>query len=222
MKFRHELKYEINALDCMIIRSRLRAVAAPDPHAADGVYKIRSLYFDNIADKALREKVDGVDEREKFRLRYYNSDTSYIRLEKKCKIHGLCSKATAQVTKEQVQKILASDYEWMKENESPLIREFYLKVKNVGLIPKTIVDYTREPFIYGPGNVRVTLDYDIRTGLACKDFLDTDCITIPARYSPRILEVKWDEFLPDIIKDAVQINRVAGAFSKYASCRMYE
>lgn len=91
-----------------------------------------------------------------------------------------------------------------------------------GLRPKTIVDYMREPFTYGPGNVRVTLDYDIRTGLSCVDFLNPDCPTIPAGDDKIILEVKWDEFLPDIIRDAVQLdNRRVGAFSKYAACRIY-
>lgn len=83
MDYRHEWKYEINQADLLALRQRLRAVADPDPHATNGRYRIRSLYFDNAADKALREKVDGVSRREKFRIRYYNGDTSVIRLEKK-------------------------------------------------------------------------------------------------------------------------------------------
>ena len=84
------------------------------------------------------------------------------------------------------------------------------------------MDYTREPYIYAPGNVRVTLDYDIRTGLSCMDFLDPDSLTIPAGDAPILLEVKWDEYLPDIIRDIVQLpGRRASAFSKYAQCRIY-
>lgn len=98
----------------------------------------------------------------------------------------------------------------------------YFKIKNQGLKPKTIVDYTREPFIYGPGNVRVTLDYDIRTGLQGTQFLSPDCITIPVREDPIILEVKWDEYLPSVIRDVVQLDgRRSSAFSKYAACRVY-
>ena len=86
----------------------------------------------------------------------------------------------------------------------------------------TIDDYTREPFIIGPGNVRVTLDYDIRTGLKSTDFLNPECVTIPAGDAPIILEVKWDAFLPDIIRDAVQLKGCrVGAFSKYGQCRIY-
>ena len=103
-----------------------------------------------------------------------------------------------------------------------LVRELYAKMRAQGLGPKTIVDYTREPFVFRPGNVRVTLDYDIRTGLRCVDFLDVDCPTIPAGDAPIILEVKWDAYLPDIIRDAVQLpGRRANAFSKYAQCRVY-
>ena len=92
-----------------------------------------------------------------------------------------------------------------------------------GLRPRTLVDYTREAFVYPPGNVRVTLDYGIRTGLGCVDLLNPDCITIPAKDSPVILEVKWDAFLPDLIRDAVRIpGRRTAAFSKYAVCRMYD
>ena len=91
-----------------------------------------------------------------------------------------------------------------------------------GLKPKTIVDYTREPFIFAPGNVRVTMDYNIRTGMNCIDFLNPDCVTVPAGDAPIILEVKWNEYLPDIIRDAVQLSGCrAGAFSKYAACRIY-
>jgi hypothetical protein len=110
----------------------------------------------------------------------------------------------------------------MRETEVPLIRELYLKMKNQGLRAKTIVDYTREPFVYGPGNVRVTLDYNIRTGLQCTDFLNPDCVTVPTGGGETILEVKWDAFLPGIIRDAVQLpNRQTSSFSKYAACRIY-
>lgn len=84
------------------------------------------------------------------------------------------------------------------------------------------MDYVREPFVYGPGNVRVTLDYDIRTGICGTDFLNPDCVMVPSGEPPVILEVKWDAFLPDIIRDAVQLpGRMAGAYSKYAACRIY-
>ena len=194
----------------------------PDQHAADGTYRIRSLYFDTPEDTALREKLDGVSRREKFRIRCYNHDYSLIHLEKKSKLAGLCKKESTDLTAQEVRQLLDGDTRWMAAADRPLVQELYRKMQTRQLRPKTLVDYTREPFIYGPGNVRVTLDYDLRTGLGCTEFLDPDCPTIPAGGSPILLEVKWDEFLPDIIRAAVQLEgRRVTAFSKYAQCRIY-
>lgn len=223
MDYRHEWKHSISRTDMLMLRQRLRAVMEPDPHAIDGKYFIRSLYFDTPGDTALREKLDGVSRREKFRIRCYNHDTSLIHLEKKSKLAGLGSKLSAPLSPQQVQSILDGDLGWMLRSSQPLIQELYCKMTTTRLRPRTIVDYTREPFVYGPGNVRVTIDYDIRTGLRSTGFLDPDCITIPAGDSPIILEVKWDGFLPDIIRSAVQLeSRQASAFSKYAQCRIYD
>lgn len=206
----------------LILRQRLRAVMQPDKNAVDGKYLIRSLYFDTPTDTALREKLDGVSRREKFRIRHYNHDPSLIHLEKKSKLAGLGNKQSADLTAQEAQKIVDGDLDWMRSSQHGLIRELYSKMQTQQLRPKTIVDYTREPFVYAPGNVRVTIDYDIRTGLGCTDFLNPDCTTIPAGDSPIILEVKWDEFLPSVIRDIVQLNgRRTTAFSKYAACRIY-
>ena len=200
----------------------MRAVATPDPHAIGGRYIIRSLYFDNAADKALREKIDGVSRREKFRIRYYNDDTSVIHLEKKSKQGGLGQKQSAILTKTQAQDIADGRLDWMIDSPEELVRELYVKMKMQGLRPKIIVDYVREPFVFEPGNIRITFDYNIRTGYDCTNFLSGDCITIPAGDAPIIMEVKWDAFLPDIIRDAITIpGRRVTAFSKYAQCRIY-
>ena len=220
--YRHEWKHEISYADLLTIRQRLRAVMEPDPHAVGGKYLIRSLYFDNPDDKALREKVDGVNMRDKFRIRYYNGDPSVIHLEKKSKRNGLGTKYSAFLTREEAQNIVDGDLDWMMDSGRPLVQELYCKMRYQRLRPKTIVDYTREPFIYRPGNVRVTFDYNIRTGMSCTDFLNPDCITVPAGDSPILLEVKWDEYLPEIIRAAVQTpGRRESAFSKYAQCRIY-
>lgn len=222
MTYRHEWKHEINLSDMITIRQRMRAVAKNDTHAINDAYRIRSLYFDNLSDKALREKLDGVNRREKFRIRYYNGDTTLIHLEKKSKIGGLGTKEIAVLTKEQAQAIVDGDYAWMAHTTDSLIRELHYKMTTQQLRPKTIVDYTREPYIFSAGNVRITLDYNIRTGLLCTDFLNPECVTIPAGDAPIILEVKWDTYLPDIIRDAIQLDgRRPCAFSKYAACRIY-
>ena len=223
MKFRHEWKHEINKGDYYELRARLSSIAYPDKNGVNGRYIVRSLYFDDLNDTALMEKINGVSKREKFRIRYYDYDKSFIILEKKAKIDKLCCKTSEAISEEQVNKILDGDIQWMLDCEKPLIRELYYKIKNNGIKPKTIVEYTRDAFTFPAGNVRVTLDYNIRTGLGSTNFLNPNCVTIPAGNPVLILEVKWDEFLPDIIKDAVQLkDRRVSAFSKYAACRIYD
>ena len=223
MEFRNEWKHQISYADLLVLRQRLRAVMQVDAHSsADGTYAVRSLYFDTPTDKALREKIDGVNCREKFRIRYYNGDTGWIHVEKKSKQNGLCNKQAVALSAAEVQAILDGQISWMPHSGHALLIELYSKMHAQGLRPKTIVDYTREPFVYGPGNVRVTLDYDIRTGLGSTDFLNPHCVTIPADAPLILMEVKWDAFLPSVIRSIIQLEgRRSGAFSKYRACRIY-
>lgn len=221
MKFRHEYKHQINLSDIYVLRSRLNAVATHDSHAGDdGTYFIRSLYFDNYTDKALREKQDGVNNREKFRIRYYGEDTSFIRLEKKSKLSGLCNKVSCRITADECQKIIDGDTAFLLESNNDLMHELYAKMKYQLLRPRCIVAYTRESFVYPPGNVRVTLDMNICGSTEVSEFLNTD-LKFVSLYHHSVLEVKWDEYLPEIIRDCVQIkNRRSAAFSKYAAVRL--
>ena len=162
MDYRHEWKIALDPGDLFVLRQRLRAVMQPDAHAVDGRYRIRSLYFDTPEDRALREKLDGVSRREKFRIRYYNGDTGFIQLEKKCKRGGLGWKEQTQLTERQARDIAAGRFNAVDPGGDALLGELCRKARTERLRAKTIVDYTREPFVYGPGNVRVTLDENIR------------------------------------------------------------
>lgn len=222
MEYRHEWKYEIDPLDLFVLRMRLSAVMQSDPHTVNGKYAVRSLYFDNASDQALRQKIEGINEREKFRVRFYNGDISFIQLEKKSKRNGLGNKQSVRITEKETQALVNGELDWMPRHAHGLVKEMYWKIKVNGLRPKTIVDYIREPFIYKPGNVRITFDYDIRTGLNYTDFLSSRCVMIPAGNAPILLEVKWDRFFPGLIRDLIYLpGRNVGAFSKYAQCRVY-
>lgn len=223
MQYRHEYKHYLNYADYLAVRSRLQAVMRLDEHvSASGRYQIRSLYFDNAADKALQEKISGISDREKFRIRCYDGNYDFIRLEKRVKKGGLGYKLSTPLTSDQTKAILSGDTGWMKDSRDALLIELYQKMQFQGLRPKTIVDYTREPYVYQAGNVRVTLDYDIRTGVLNTDMLDAQIPTVPASPGTYILEVKYDNFLPDVIRDIVQLRyREESAFSKYESCRRY-
>ena len=223
MQFRHELKQEINRGDLAVMRARLKAVCQADDHSSDGIYLIRSLYFDTPSDRALREKIDGVCNREKFRIRFYNHDTSFIRLEKKVKRNSLGYKESCSLTLDEAKNIISGNVLWMKSDQRQLLRELYTEYSINFLRPKTVVDYTREAFTFPAGNVRITLDYNIRTGLGSTDMFNKDLPTLPVIDDPIIMEVKWDDYLPSIVKNTVSLgNRRAGAFSKYAACRVFD
>ena len=124
--YRHELKYPINTADCYALRQRISSFMKRDLHTGeDGLYTVRNIYFDNADDKALREKIYGVQKREKFRIRYYNDDLSFIALEKKIKYNDLCMKLDAQLNRDEYLALLSGETEWMRSHPSELVRELY-------------------------------------------------------------------------------------------------
>lgn len=221
--FRRELKYEIPYGEYMQLQPKLRQIMQRDSHAGEsGSYLIKSLYFDNCYDKALHEKLSGVKNRDKYRIRCYNNDYSYIVLEKKSKRNNLCLKKACTLTREDCEGILNGFLP--EENGRELITDFKAAYASGLMRPKTLVVYNREAFTYKAGNVRITFDSDIRTGLYHSDFFDDSHPLIPAIGKGRmILEIKYDEYLPDIIRHIIQCGtpRIQ-AFSKYAACRQYE
>lgn len=223
-KLRHEYKHQITPAEDLVLSRKLEMLLKRDSHAGnDGSYTITSLYFDTPYDEALREKTAGINFREKFRLRYYGDDVTFIRLEKKYKINGLCGKKSAVLSKEDVEKLLMGDVSFLLSSDDGLKKEFYGKWNGKLLRPKVIVRYEREAFAYIPGNVRVTFDRNVRTALTNTDFLNPVCPFVSAGDATTILEVKYDAFLPEFIRNVIQLkDRSAAACSKYAICRRYE
>lgn len=221
MAMRHEWKHRINRCDMLVLRQRLKAVMEPDRHGEGGCYTVRSLYFDSPDDRALREKLDGVNIREKFRIRCYDGSFEPLNLEKKTKYGQLCRKETCPITQQELQAITQGELHRVMPEGRALLQEFLTRSTLQGLRPKTLVEYRREAYIYAPGNVRVTLDHSLRTAPGISAFAQG----LPLPLSPDggiILEIKWDEFLPDIIRSAVGLeNRQSSPCSKYALCRIY-
>ena len=223
--FRHELKYEIGYAEYLSVRSRLRAIMKSDCHTGeDGVYHVHSVYFDNYQDKNLVEKVNGYPYREKFRIRYYNDDLSFITLEKKIKQNNLCRKISASITKEEYEDLMRGRTDWMRNHPEALVRELYAKMKYQALRPRVLVSYKREPYVYAAGNVRITFDSHIRSSLYENDFTSLGSRGIPATDTTgtMVLEVKYDGFIPDIIRKSIQCGTLRQeAFSKYGICRRF-
>jgi len=227
LKYRNEYKHVINKNHAAVLKSRLKALLKTDPFADEnGEYFIRSLYFDTYEDKFLHEKLNGVPFRHKYRIRFYNYDTSVIKLENKIKKYNSATKLVANLTKEEVEKIFKQQYDFLKDSGDPMKTAFYQELNSEGLIPKTVVDYIRTPFIYPHGNVRITIDSNIRSPvgqIGITDLFNPNTPTVSVFPDERcVLEVKYDEFLPDFIRKIVQTEGITtSSMSKYASCRMF-
>ena len=217
---RHEDKFIIPAWDRQLLTSRLSLIMDKDPYAgADGMYEIYSLYFDDDADSAYYDKCNGVANRTKFRLRLYDRSTDMIKLEKKMRRGTVCFKESTAVTPEEAARITNRDTEWMLYDSRPLIRELYSLMIHRDLAPKSLVRYKREPFVWGNGNVRITFDSEISAAVDHLDLTDfTDHYTQVTMQ--HIMEVKYTEFLPDIIRQFIQCDAIAGSFSKYENSRI--
>lgn len=220
MKFRHELKYLINYGDAELIKQRLKTVLKPDPHAENGGYSIRSLYFDDYWNSAYLDKLNGVDNRKKYRIRLYDLKDDFIRLECKIKSGSYISKLNAPLTVSETEKIMQGDFAFLLEAKSPLCRQFYYECTSSFMRPKVYVDYEREPYIMDAGDVRITFDSNVRGAYPGFGITEKD---IPFQYvlepGKLIMEVKFTEFLPKLVKDILPARALElSAVSKYTLC----
>ncbi len=223
-EYRHEYKYVCDVRQFAQIQGRIHPIMQLDRHAGkEQHYTIRSLYFDDYENRCFYENMDGTDSREKFRIRIYNGNSNLIRLELKQKIHGMTRKNSCVLHEELVKDMINGSVIDMRAIDAPLYRKFCLQWETRMLQPKVIVEYDRVPYICPDGNVRVTFDTNIRSSNDIAAFLDEDIQTRPIMESGyHVLEVKFDEFIPDYIHHAIQIkNLKQTTFSKYCLCRKY-
>ena len=223
-KFRHELKYQITDAQVAMLQNRIRHLIPADSHAgADGVYSIRSLYFDDYEDRCLRQNEDGTDPREKFRIRIYNASSQRITLECKRKERGKTHKSACPLTVEQTKLLMAGKILPDIGSQPPVLRKLTLQMMTRRMRPVVIVEYDRIPYVYKNGNVRITLDTNITSSSAVERFLEPDILPRPVLPAgQQLLEVKYDEYLPDFIYRSLQLHSLRQtAFSKYAICRKY-
>jgi hypothetical protein len=222
---RHELKYLINDADYMWMRDRI-AMAMPLDSNADPAtrgYNIRSLYFDDVMESAVFEKADGDPLRNKYRIRIYNYSDKSIQLEKKSKVIYYTAKESIKLSRTQCDGILAGDFNSIYPSESALLREFYALMRTRLLKPKVIVDYFREAYVYPAGNVRITFDLNVRSGLYSNNlFSGTPSSVMVLEPNTHVLEVKYDNFLPSHLKALLQgLPGQRLAVSKYVLCRRF-
>ncbi len=230
-KYRNELKYVCTEAQLQMIEQRIRAYCQTDSHAGtEGVYSIRSVYFDDMDNKCFYENEDGVNAREKFRIRIYNGNTEYITLECKQKISGKNRKESCSLTRAQCEAILNGEFSWEmvngcepKRGNKDLLRKFFLQYSTRYMRGKVIVSYDRTPYVYENGNVRITFDRHIAGSSSVQNFLEPVVDgrpVMPVGY--HVLEVKYDELIPDFLKNAMQLGTLRRAtYSKYYICRKF-
>lgn len=197
---------------------------ACDVHAGeDNRYRIRSLYFDDYCDSCMKDNINGNDPREKFRIRIYNQDLSYIRLELKRKERGKTKKSACVIDEALCRRVLSGQPLAMDAVDADVYRKFCLYQQVRLLSPKVIVEYERVPYVYQDGNVRVTFDRNISSGNMVEHFLDESIVTRPVMpLGQHVLEVKFDELIPDFLYRAVQLEKMRQTtYSKYYLCRKY-
>ncbi len=222
---RHELKYFITPAEMRVLRGVLAPVMQRDPNGDENnEYHIRSLYFDTINDDALEEKVAGVGNRKKYRIRIYNFEDRLIKLECKSKYGDLISKQSVTIPRDLAEQLIAGDPEGLQRMRHPLFHDMFREMRTHLLRPAVIVDYVREAYIHPAEEVRVTFDKQLRTGLFSNDLFNKDIPTYPVFDTPvEILEVKYDHFLPSHIQAILSgITAQRSAISKYTWCRRYE
>ena len=223
-KFRHEFKYLISQSELAHLKMRMGSLMRRDPHVDEsGSYHISSLYFDDLDNTCYFENESGTDPREKFRIRIYNGSASSIRLECKRKERGKVLKSSCSLTRAQADLLVRGKTVPDISGQPPVLRKLTLLMMTRGMRPVVIVDYDRIPYICSTGNVRITLDTNLASSSDTLSFFDGTALRRPVMQTgQRLLEVKYDEFLPDEIYRSLQLdNLMATAFSKYYLCRKY-
>lgn len=224
MMYRHEYKYRIEADEEAVLLARAKAVLRPDSHAGkEGSYMIKSLYFDNYHDECFYENEDGYDRRSKYRIRYYDEDISFIRLEKKSKLDGMTRKESCRISERQCRQFMVGKIPAVTWDMPDMMKYLFTEMRIKSMIPKVIVVYERKPFINPVGNVRVTFDGNLMSSNDTEVFLDGIHTMRPVfKKGESLLEVKWDELLPDYIYKNLELDSLQWTgFSKYYLCRKY-
>lgn len=217
MNYRHELKFMVSDQEIEILRYRLKPLMQTDKYHDEGTYMIRSLYFDDLEDSCMTENADGVDNRRKFRIRIYSGDDDVIKLEKKIKHRGMTCKISENLSKELCLTYMSGRAPALTEDSGGLQKELFAEMKMNGMHPTVIVGYERTAFVEQRGNVRITFDRNISGSEKISSFLDTRFTSVPVLpKGQHILEVKFDQFLPQYIGDVLQTGTLQQmSFSKY-------
>ena len=202
MNLVHESIHRINKTDVLTLEHRLSTVMRPDPNAPSGCCRVFCLYFERDKDFSCYDSA-GAYKRDEYRIVYYNNNPNRLILSKKSEMNGMSGIENCEVSREFVQIILNNRFD-------PLLQEFYWEVVGRGLRPRVLVDYDSKIYVNSKGNTQITINYNPRSSANLNTFLDPYHATVPIRDDKVIVHVKWNSFLPDVIRSAVTMS---GSFS---------
>lgn len=224
MDYRHELKFLVTDAQLKLIYYRLKLLMGQDLHQKEGVYTVRSLYFDDFCNSCMEENESGIDRRRKYRIRIYDGNDETIKLEKKIKYRGMTRKISGEISREDCLAYMSGRAPQMNPDRTELEKELYAEMKISGMHPVTVVEYERCAFVEPRGNVRVTFDRNISGSEKVGQFLDKKVMAVPLLpKGNHVLEVKYDELLPEYIAQVLEIGVLQrSAFSKYYYARNYK
>lgn len=218
-KYRNEWKYICSPGDMQIIDQKLQGLMIRDTNAdANGYYYIHSLYFDDYTDTCAFSNDNAYYDRFKYRIRFYNDNTDFIRLERKEKLFGRCRKLSCKLTAEEYQMLIDRDViPFLYDETRPVLRQFSLDVLNKVFQPKVITDYNRVAYVEPITNVRVTFDTNITASFFDGSFLNGDYPHFPLQRNDYcVLEVKFDDILPGYLRESIETAKLQQtSFSKY-------
>ncbi|WP_105616251.1 polyphosphate polymerase domain-containing protein [Vallitalea okinawensis] len=220
---RHELKYMVSKMDYLVMVRRLDKLLRRDNHCKGKGYTITSLYFDDLNNRAYKEKINGEAIRHKYRIRYYNDNLDFIKLERKSKINQMTMKIAKPLEREEVIKIYNEDSRFLLNKEGYLYHDFYRQLNHRLIQPKVIIKYDREAFTHPLGDLRITFDQNVKTANTQTVIFDDDIHYISALEPNQVIvEVKFNGVLPDYIRNLIQTGNVMQASaSKYIFSRKY-
>ena len=204
-----------------MLQSRMEAALRSDVNegGSDG-YRISSLYFDDIRDSCLQDTVDGVNRRNKYRIRIYNDSLDVIKLEVKSKKNNRIQKRSKTISKAQMESLMRGECIEDGASAKDPATLFNLAIRTQGLRPKVIVTYERKAYVYEPGNVRITLDRNVRASSRVEAFGEKNISYDFLREYDIVLEVKYDELIPGFLLQLLELgNMQQSAYSKYQLCR---
>lgn len=221
MEYRHELKFEVSDIELKKIEYRIKPFLHKDEHQNGDYYLIRNIYLDDMYDSCLSENMAGTDKRHKYRIRTYDGNSDIIKLERKSKEHNMTHKDSTVVSPDMCRTYMNGLVPLLRDCKSKLEKELFVAAKTKRMLPKCIVEYERSAYVMRTGNVRVTFDRNIRGTLNVQDFFEERIDAIPVlRSGMHILEVKYDEFLPQYLLEVLDLGCLhRQSFSKYASVR---